>query len=631
MTEVLRNEVRQYYSINRAYSKRWSNDWAVEVEPGRVSEFAINTSSSLFYLDPLFESSHMHFLIHLPVTSTLADAIQNLSDARLYAIFGPVILQRSHDYVDQIEDVDYTPGSAQTLIYGSDEYEVEIKHEANTARLYGDCSCPYDGGACKHLAAFLQYLREAEDLDGINYGIEYTNIYITPDQPPSSTSFNFKAWVKARSREELENLVLQHAPESLRKSLALQAGSITVQQELFRKIEKKVIKALKEADEYDIDAYEEKLLKHLESLRPLWGLMPEKIYKLLRKVVEAIDKAQSEGYLYDDYSDETFEGLELGTYLAEFVSALPQHLFAEGVAEVLDTFGNLEYSICENFIPELLPKLDGSKGVMLKDLIIGSDLLPQQIHHQQKEIWAFLKPYLTTSEQKQLLKKLPDPFFLLELSNLYEQEGQFQEAIKLLTQRLPQPIKNHWNDAYNIAYGAEPLYEKLLELLQKEKQEQDLKKWVHRYVEERASARSLSFALQFLPEAQTELEALLKKRHIGSFAQYLEESFRAPEVLELFKSHPKDFPQNVRYSFFKRNQLLFPKEAQTIFTQVLNQELLNANQSSYQMVVEALVLLRELMEKKTFVTLVQSIRAEYKRRPNLMALMQSAGLHFPEK
>ena len=99
----------------------------------------------------------MHFLIHLPVSSTLADAIQNLSDARLYAIFGPVILQRSHDYLDEIEEVDYAQGLAQTLIYGSDEYEVEIKHEASTSRLYGNCSCPY-GGTCKHIAAFFAVL-----------------------------------------------------------------------------------------------------------------------------------------------------------------------------------------------------------------------------------------------------------------------------------------------------------------------------------------------------------------------------------------------------------------------------------------------------------------------------------------
>lgn len=169
----------------------------------------------------------MQFLIHLPLHSTLAEAIQNLSEARLYAIFGPVILQRSKDYVDQIEDIEYAPGYAQTLIYGSDEYEVEIKHEVSTSRLYGECSCPYDGGACKHLAAFLQYLREAEDLDEINY-VEKALIATSANDSTGNSSFDFKNWVKARSREELENLVLQHAPESLRKSLALQAGSISL-------------------------------------------------------------------------------------------------------------------------------------------------------------------------------------------------------------------------------------------------------------------------------------------------------------------------------------------------------------------------------------------------------------------
>lgn len=572
----------------------------------------------------------MQFLIHLPIQSTLAEAIQNLSDARLYAIFGPVILQRSHDYIDQIEDVDFTPGLAQTLIYGTEEYEVEIKHEANTARLYGDCSCPYDGGACKHLAAFLQYLREAEDLDKINY-VENTSIDTTPGEPTSSVSFDFKAWVKVRSREELETLVLQHAPESLRKSLALQSGSVTAQQELFQKAEKKVKKILNNAYEYDLYTYEEKLLKNLETLRPLWSLMPEKICKLLRKVLEGIDNAKSEGYLYDDYNDGIFEGIELGAYIAEFVSSLPESLFVEGLSEILEVFGNLQFANCDNFWPVLLPKLNDSKGVNLKNLFIANDLLFQQPHDQQQAICFFLKPLLNTTEQKQLLKKMSDPFFILELVELYEGEGQHQESILLLTRKLPQPVKNHWNDSYNIAYGAEPLYEKLLELLYKDKQNQDLKKWVYRYVEERATARSLSFSLQFLPEEQTELETLLKKRQVGSFAQYLEESFRTPEVVQLFKSHPKDFPQVTQYDFFKRNHFLFPEEAQVIFKQILDQALPIAKEYSYQRVVEALILLRELMEKQTFVALVQAIRAEYKRRPNLMALMQSAGLHFPEK
>lgn len=99
----------------------------------------------------------------------------------------------------------------------------------------------------------------------------------------------------------------------------------------------------------------------------------------------------------------------------------------------------------------------------------------------------------------------------------------------------------------------------------------------------------------------------------------------------MFKSHPKDFPQSIQYDFFKRNQLLFPKEAYVVFKQALDEALPIAKDYSYRAVVEALVLLRELMEKQAFVALVQAIRSAYKRRANLLALMQSAGLHFPEK
>lgn len=573
----------------------------------------------------------MQFLIHLPIQSTLAEAIQNLSDARLYAIFGPVILQRSYDYIDEVEDIDYAPGYAQTLIYGTEEYEVEIKHELSTERLYGDCTCPYDGGACKHIAAFLQYLREADDLGEINYPASKMHNIPAHEIVNAPATFDFKTWVQSRSREELEHLVLQHAPESLRKSLALQAGSTSVQEELFQKVEKKIKKILTELDEYDADDFEETLLKYLEDLRPLWTLLPEKIVKLLQKIIKATDKAQDEGYLYDHYGDGGFEGYRLGTYLAEFFASLPAEFFGTGIEEMLEVFGDLSYSICDNFITELLPKLDHSKGVVLKNLLLRSDLLLQQTPHQQKDIWAFLKPFLSAPEQKQLLVSLSDPFFMLELIELYEQEGQYQEAIRLLKQRIPQAQKSTWGDFYQVATGTEALYEKLIELLSKEKQAEELTKWVHRYVDERANARSLSFSIQFLPEAQTELEVLLKKRRIVNFAQYLEESFRAPEALELFKSYPKDFPQSIQYDFFKRNHLLFPKEAQVVFKQALDEALPIAKDYSYRAVVEALVLLRELMEKQAFVALVQSIRGAYKRRSNLLGLMQSAGLHFPGK
>lgn len=76
---------------------------------------------------------------------------------------------------------------------------------------------------------------------------------------------------------------------------------------------------------------------------------------------------------------------------------------------------------------------------------------------------------------------------------------------------------------------------------------------------------------------------------------------------------------------------MFPKEAYVVFKQVLNEELPIAKDRHYHAVVEVLVLLRELMEKQAFVGLVQSIRTTYKRRNNLIILMNSAGLYFTEK
>lgn len=76
---------------------------------------------------------------------------------------------------------------------------------------------------------------------------------------------------------------------------------------------------------------------------------------------------------------------------------------------------------------------------------------------------------------------------------------------------------------------------------------------------------------------------------------------------------------------------MFPKEAYVVFKEVLDQELPIAKDRHYHVVVEVLVLLRDLMEKQAFVGLVQSICTHYKRRTNLLILMNGAGLYFTEK
>ncbi|MFN0033468.1 MAG: SWIM zinc finger domain-containing protein, partial [Saprospiraceae bacterium] len=84
--------------------------------------------------------------------------IRQLHDSQLAGIFGRTILNRAYDYAEAIESVEVQPGRAEAEIYGTELYEVTLEHRAGD--VFGDCSCPYDDGACKHLAALLMHLRD---------------------------------------------------------------------------------------------------------------------------------------------------------------------------------------------------------------------------------------------------------------------------------------------------------------------------------------------------------------------------------------------------------------------------------------------------------------------------------------
>ena len=102
-----------------------------------------------------------------------------------------------------------------------------------------------------------------------------------------------------------------------------------------KKVEKEIDSIL--ADErllYVPSKFEKKLL---EKLRGLWDKLPTEIGGLLLKLIQTVDQAFEDGYLYltrYDTEDEYFESETVNDYIFRFVSSLPTEMKASYTEEL---------------------------------------------------------------------------------------------------------------------------------------------------------------------------------------------------------------------------------------------------------------------------------------------------------
>ena len=76
---------------------------------------------------------------------------------------GAVILQRGVQYYKQgaVTDLEETEDNVwEANAEGSDIYSLEIKIKGGNQVSEYVCDCPYDGGICKHVVAFLFAIRD---------------------------------------------------------------------------------------------------------------------------------------------------------------------------------------------------------------------------------------------------------------------------------------------------------------------------------------------------------------------------------------------------------------------------------------------------------------------------------------
>ncbi|GEM_PF-1287200 len=559
-------------------------------------------------------------LFSLPGGLPLAEKIRQLHDGDLVGIFGRTILNRAYDYLDAVESVDIRPGRVEAEVQGTETYEISLEHQSGD--MYGHCSCPYDGGACKHLAALLMYLRDEEQ------NLEQINLPAKGEAASPAATFDFDQYLEGLKADELRALVRQFAPESYRRGLAVQHAEPGSNQKILQSAIKKVQDLLKKIPEYDPSDFESALLKRLEVLRPFWLNDASTVLAVLQNCIKGIDEAQGEGYLYDDYSDGVFDGDDFGRYLAEFVAAQPAEAALTTLQSIEEAFQECDYSTSTNFLPDLVELLSETKRRAIIPFFLQTDGLIDLEDRHQRVVWQHLQSLLSVTEQREILSGLStNNFFVLELVNLLERAGEADKAIETLEKALPperQPQSLHFHLAGFSSKNK--LFERRIELEQRFRNSRDLEKWATRYVQEIASAESLHFVVKCLPEQQSAFEKRLQKINVEAFAQYLENLKRLDEVVLLFQLKTGSPAQKTQYDFFKRHKKAYPDAAKTIFVQVLADELPHAGDQHYRAVTEALTQLKAIEPPGEFQVRIQVIKGNYKRRSKLMGMLQQAKL-----
>ncbi len=155
-------------------------------------------------------------------------------------------------------------------------------------------------------------------------------------------------YLESLTKEQLIDLILKLAPQSFFDSINVQFAS---QDEAVLILEEtsKAINTILSDEEllYNPSEFERELLKQLEKIRGLWDKFPSQIGDLIIRIIEEVEQAFEDGYLYiQNYGqeDDYFESEDVNDYIFSFVSNLPRDMKPNYVAKLRKVLESSGYS-----------------------------------------------------------------------------------------------------------------------------------------------------------------------------------------------------------------------------------------------------------------------------------------------
>jgi hypothetical protein len=337
--------------------------------------------------------------------------------------------------------------------------------------------------------------------------------------------------------------------------------------------------------------------------------MPENLRELIVDIINRIESATDEGYMYDHYNDYNYE---------------PSQEFYEFIVRIAR---NMDFNEKTEFIEELESEISNSSYTTFDDtyqwfgkFYTDRDLpqLKTLLVNEHKNLTeALLESYysrvssiLSANEKEMILPVLAahNSTRAVELAELLDSTGKRNKSISMLKRLLSREPDVFVDERLCILY---------LEQLKAEKLE--MRDAVTRCMNICPTEIMLRKASELVPKESAACEQILEKRRPEELLKYLESTHRYTDALSLVKKN-KDISSERKFTFYKKCKEKFPDEAGKYFRQVINKSLENTGSHSYHTIADALKHLKKV-DKVSANELVLHLRQHYKRRGNLMAMI----------
>ena len=155
-------------------------------------------------------------------------------------------------------------------------------------------------------------------------------------------------YLESLTKDELITLILKFAPQSFIDNINSQFASKKEALTIFDKTSKTIDNILSDEELlYNPSEFERELLKQLERLRGLWDKLPSQIGDLIIKIMEDVEQAFEDGYLYiEKYGEEDdyFESEDVNDYVFHFVNTLPREIKIDYIEKLNEVLNNSGYS-----------------------------------------------------------------------------------------------------------------------------------------------------------------------------------------------------------------------------------------------------------------------------------------------
>ncbi len=532
--------------------------------------------------------------------------LDNLTEEDIESCCEYKIFNRGYDYYHNgmVEQIQFNKkaNTISATVTGTREYRVEIY--IDNGELHGTCSCEYYA-VCKHIIAVLLNIADT----GIENIPEDIITHVT-----TAESLDFlKSHLKQLPKEELIKLVMKFAPEEYILQAHNRETGKKDANKIFTQAEKKILGFFNNEEMlWDPSGMETALMSQLNKLKGLEDQIPDQIGELILKIMQEVNNAFDEGYLYIDnyYNEDYFESNQFDNYVISYIRQLPVIEKMSFLEKLDDTIELMSYNTFEG-IPQ---KYDSCFTDKELDILAEYIVANQHIIHESliSNLFYLIEKKLKIEEKEKILTRISrdNQDLFTSLTELLIEQNRHSEAFENIDKLLSE----------NKGFVDDKIIELYLDLCVKTGS--DLDKAVMVSINHNPNEKIL---LKIKTYSITDIkvkacENILKNKNPYDLLSYFEKEKRFKEAFDLI-SETNQFRDEIIFTFFRRNKKVLTSEAEQYFLKRIKTNLPYTGDNHYTKIAETIGQLKQINNKLSK-EIVTGIRMNYKRRTKLMGMLR---------